>query len=179
MAPKKRTRKPTERERKVAKELAKGVTVPEAGVKAGYSPNYSRTGLYKSIKRPHVQSIFTDALERVFHQKGIGIDEVLIPFVEALGAKVIVKSQQLGDAQETQFPDHAIRMQAAEKIVDLYGGKPREVDAPAEAAKGLVVVIQREGGSATPTTIHVTGRTEIQPTGTAKASALPVKIERA
>lgn len=107
---------------KAAKNLAKGMVVEEALVDAGYSPNTARSHGYKIAKQARLQSIFTDACERIMQKKQKDFDAIVEPYFEALEAKVIVKSQQLGDAQEVDLPDHATRMQAADRIVGLYGG---------------------------------------------------------
>jgi hypothetical protein len=56
-------------------------------------------------------------------RRDLVLDDILEPVFEALNAMVIVKSQQLGDAQEVNLPDHQIRMQASDRLVDLYGGQ--------------------------------------------------------
>lgn len=182
---KKRIIRPSKRAHKLVKELAKGLSVTEAGVKAGYTEHYAKSGLFQSIKRPCIQSAFTDACESVMRERGIGLVHVVKPYFDALDAPLIVKSTQLGDAYKPidpatklPFPDHAIRMTAAEKITELFGGKPRDIEMPAPPAKGLLVIINKEGGTVEAKTIEVHGRTTIQPEGEANPKPLPVKIKR-
>jgi hypothetical protein len=108
-------------------------------VAAGYSPLYVQHQGYKAIKRPCIQSVFTDSCERILAKRQMQFDELVEPYFDGLKAKVIMKSQQLGDAQETEFPDHALRMNAADRLVDLYGGKSREVEMPTEPSKGITI----------------------------------------
>lgn len=167
----------------MARGLAKGLTVPEAGIKAGYSEQFSNTGLYKVVKRPRVQSLFTDACERLMAERGIGMLEVIRPYFDGLTAPLIVKSTQLGDAympiepkSQLPYPDHGIRMDAADRIVNLFGGKPREVDMPAEAAKGLVVIIAKDGVSAEKAAVDITPKATIEARGEGSNPVVPVKI---
>ena len=47
------------------------------------------------------------------------LDDILEPVFDALNAKMIVKSQHLGDAQEVNLLDHQIRMQASDRLGEL------------------------------------------------------------
>src|SRR6266850_8490360 len=128
MAQQKKTKSPKalfnlHRQRATAKNLAKGMKPQEAMDAAGYSPLYVQHQGYKAIKRPCIQSVFTDSCERILAKRHMQFDELVEPYFDGLKAKVIVRSQQLGDAQETEFPDHALRMNAVDRLVDLYGGK--------------------------------------------------------
>jgi hypothetical protein len=162
------------RQRATAQNLAKGMTVEKAMLDAGYSPSYAHDQGYKAIKRPCIQSVFTDSCERILAKRQMQFDELVEPYFDGLKAKVIVKSQQLGDAQETEFPDHALRMNAADRLVDLYGGKPGTIEMPAEQPKGLTIIIQREASAKVPVVVNPTGRTSIIPEGETKHPKLPV-----
>ena len=171
------------RQRATAQNLAKGMTVEKAMLDAGYSPSYAHDQGYKAVKRPCIQSVFTDSCERIMAKRQIQFDEIVEPYFDALVAPLIVKSTQLGDAQvptnpETgdPFPDHAIRMKAAGHLIDLYGGKPREVEMPAAPARGLTIIIRREPTAQAPTVVNPKGLTSIVPTGTTTHPKLPVRF---
>lgn len=117
------------RQRATAENLAKGMGAQEAMVAAGYSPLYVQHQGYKAIKRPCIQSAFTDSCERIMQKRKMHFDELVEPYFDALTAPLIVKSTQLGDAympiepkSQKPYPDHAIRMDAADRLVGLYGG---------------------------------------------------------
>jgi hypothetical protein len=110
------------RQRATAENLAKGMGAQEAMVAAGYSPLYVQHQGYKAIKRPCIQSAFTDSCERIMAKRHLQFDQIVEPYFDALTAKLIVKSSQLGDAQQTDLPDYPLRMNAADRLVDLYGG---------------------------------------------------------
>lgn len=118
-----------QRHLKTAKNVAKGMSPVSAMVEAGYSESYARSHGYAVVKRPYIQSIVTEAVDRVMKQENKEFDAIVRPLVKALDAPLIVKSTQLGDAQipkdpETgePFPDHQTRMAAADRLIDLYGG---------------------------------------------------------
>jgi hypothetical protein len=126
-------------QRATAQNLANGMTVEKAMLVAGYSPSYAHDQGYKAVKRPCIQSVFTDSCKRIMAKRHLQFDELVEPYFDALKAPLIVKSTQLGDAykpidHETQkpFPDHALRMDAADRIVELFGGKliDKEIGSP-------------------------------------------------
>jgi hypothetical protein len=162
------------RQRATQETLAKGMAPQEAMIAAGYSPLYVQHQGYKAIKRPCIQSVFTDSCERILAKRQMQFDELVEPYFDGLKANVIVKSQQLGDAQETEFPDHALRMNAADRLVDLYGGKPREVEMPTEPTKGITIIFQKEASAKVQVVVNPTGRTSIIPEGETKYPKLPV-----
>jgi hypothetical protein len=110
------------RQRATKANLAKGFSTKEAMLAAGYSPLYVQHQGYKAIKRPCIQSAFTDSCERIMAKRHLQFDQIVEPYFDALTAKLIVKSSQLGDAQQTDLPDYPLRMNAADRLVDLYGG---------------------------------------------------------
>ncbi len=110
------------RQRATAENLAKGMGAQEAMVAAGYSPLYVQHQGYKAIKRPCIQSAFTDSCERIMAKWHLQFDQIVEPYFDALTAKLIVKSSQLGNAHQTDLPDYPLRMNAADRLVDLYGG---------------------------------------------------------
>ena len=171
------------RQRKTAENLAKGMKPQEAMIAAGYSPGYAQADGYRMVKRPCVQSVFTDSCERIRQARQLPFDAIVTPYFDALTAPLIVKSTQLGDAYmplepKTQlpYPDHAIRMDAADRIVDLYGGKPREVEMPTEPPKGLTIIFQKEASAKVAVVVNSTGRTSIIPEGETTHPKLPVRF---
>ena len=145
---------------------------------AGYSPSYAHDQGYKAIKRPCIQSVFTDSCERILAKRQMQFDQLVEPYFDGLKAKVIVKSQQLGDAQETEFPDHALRMNAADRLVDLYGGKPGTIEMPAETPKGLTIIFQKEASAKDAVVVNPTGRCSIVPEGETTHPKLPVTFRK-
>jgi hypothetical protein len=169
------------RQRTTAENLAQGMKPQEAMVAAGYSPLYVQHQGYKAIKRPCIQSQFTDSCERIMQKREMQFDEIVEPYFDALKAPLIVKSTQLGDAQVPKdpetgepFPDYRLRMDAADRIVNLYGGKPRDVEMPSEPPKGLTIIFEKESSAKVPVVVNPTGRTSIVPTGETKHPKLPV-----
>lgn len=173
------------RQMATAQNLAKGMTVEKAMLDAGYSPSYAHDQGYKAVKRPCIQSIFTDSCERIMRKRQIQFDEIVEPYFDALKAPLLVKSAQLGDAQLTRnpetgepFPDYGLRMDAADRIVDLFGGKPREVEMPSEPSKGITIIFQKESGAKVAVVVNPTGRTSIIPEGETKHPPLPVTFRK-
>jgi hypothetical protein len=169
------------RQRATAENLAKGMGAQEAMVAAGYSPLYAQHQGYKAIKRPCIQSQFTESCERIMQARRIPFDRMVERYFEALDAPLIVKSTQLGDAympiepkSQQPYPDHALRMDAADRIIDLYGGKPREVEMPTETPKGLTIIFQKESSAKEAVVVNQKDLTRIVPTGETKHPVLPV-----
>jgi hypothetical protein len=167
---------------KIAEGLAKGLTQMQAVLEAGYAASTAQKKAYAIVKRPLVQSALTDTCERILAKRKMQFDEIVEPYFDALNAPLIVKSAQLGDAYmplepKTQkpYPDHAVRMAAADRIVDLYGGKPRDVEMPTEPPpKGLTIIFQKESSAKVAVVVNPTGRTSIIPEGETKYPKLPV-----
>ena len=126
----------------VAKNLAMGMKPEEALIEAGYSPTTARKKAYRVIRHPEVQSLLTESVARVLTEENKKFDDIVRPYVKALGACVVVKSTQLGVASETTIPDHSIRMEAASHLTKLYQPKNAE-DQEEEARKsGPPVILQ-------------------------------------
>ncbi|MBK5280526.1 MAG: hypothetical protein JJE16_00400 [Nitrospiraceae bacterium] len=171
------------RQRATAENLAKGMGAQEAMVAARYSPLYAQHQGYKAIKRPCIRSAFTESCERIFEKRNIPFDRIVERYVDALDAPLIVKSTQLGDAYmplepKTQlpYPDHVIRMNAADRLVELYGGKPRDVEMPTEPPKGITIIIRKEPSAPVAVVVNPKGLTSIVPTGTTTHPKLPVRF---
>jgi hypothetical protein len=169
------------RQRATAENLAKGMKAQEAMVAAGYSKLYAEHQGYKAVKRPGIQSQLTDSFHRIMERRQIQFDEIVEPYFDALKAPLIVKSTQLGDAympiepkSQQPYPDHALRMDAADRIVDLFGGKPRAVEMPPEPPKGITIIFQKESNAKAAVVTNPTGCTSIMPEGETKHPKLPV-----
>ena len=111
-------------QRKVAWGLARGLSKAEALRQAGYAESTIDHKSSQIIRRPRIQSFLTEALERM----GVTTERILQPVVDSLQANVVVKHTESLTAVVTDVPDLALRIQAHDRIVDLYGGKPRDLD---------------------------------------------------
>ncbi len=120
--------------RKVAKGLARGLSGADALRQAGYAESTIDKKGYQIIKRPQTQSFLTDALERL----GVTSEKIMQTLVDGLEAKVVVKSSEALTAKETEVPDLRTRMDAADRIADLYGSKPRAAEASKPAPPSLI-----------------------------------------
>ena len=139
----------------------------------------------QSVKRPLVQSALTDSCERILANRHLQFDEIAEPYFNALKAPLIVKSTHLGNAQVPKdpetgppFPDHALRMNAADRLVDLYGGKPRDVETPKDPPKSITIILRKEASVKTAAVVNPTGRTSIVPEGETKYPALAVRFTK-
>ena len=159
-------------QRKVAEGLAQGMSQRQAVHEAGYSYKTAEKKAYSIVKRPLVLSALTEALER----QGVTFDQILKPVVEALDAKLVVRT--MAGAVKTKLPDHHIRLEAHDRLVKLYGGNPRANEIPPMPSKGLVVIIQKEGSQQVTPTANMTPKTQILPIGEGKNPPLPVRIVR-
>lgn len=128
---------------------------------------------YDIVKRPLVQSALTEALER----QGVTFNRILQPVVDALDATVIART--LAGPVKTNLPDHRIRLEAHDRLVSLYGGTPRASKIPPIPPRGLVVIIQKEGGfSEKKGPLDVGAKTKIEPQGVGGTNPLRVRITR-
>jgi hypothetical protein len=158
---------------KVAEGLARGLNKREAVRQAGYSPMTAEKKAYAIVKRPLVQSALTEALER----QGMTFGRILKPVIHALDATVIDRT--LAGSVQTNLPDQRIRLEAHDRLVRLYGGTPRASEIPPLPPRGLVVIIQKEGGSSEKkAALDVGSRTKIEPQGEGGTTPLRVRITR-
>lgn len=133
----------TKRRRKaVVKNLAKGMSAPEALVAAGYAENSARCDGYRIIKHPEIQSKLTEAVARVLEREKLEFDAIVEPYVKALKAKVVVKNAKDTTAAEVEIPDHALRMEAAAHLTKLYQPKNAEDQEEDSKRNGPPVVYQ-------------------------------------
>jgi hypothetical protein len=189
----KRSQKPQpsrkQRHIQTAKNLAKGLSPVSAMIEAGYSESYARSQGYAVVKRPYVRSIVTDAIEQVLRVQNKEFLDIILPYIDGLHAPVVVKSPTDGTASiavdphtQQTIPDHDVRIKAADRIVALYGGVPKELEIPPLPARGLTVIISKDGGNVQvnrQTNQMTVDRTKIVPTGEAKGDVMPkVRITR-
>jgi hypothetical protein len=113
-AGRKQTRDFDTRQEKFAAGIALGKTKVAAALDAGYAPSTALKKSYAIVK----------------------------PIVDGLDAKLRVKT--LAGVIETEWPDHRIRGENADRAIRLLGGIPRETEMPAPARPGLIVIIGRE-----------------------------------
>lgn len=160
---------------KIAEGLARGLSKREAVRQAGYSSMTAEKKAYAIVKRPLVQSALTEAIKR----QGMTLERILKPVIDALHANVVVRSQRLGSAHETPFPDHDLRIRAADLLISLYGGAPKAVEIPPQPSKGLVVIIRKDGAPAEQQKpVDVTPQTKIEPQRERRTPPLDVRIAR-
>ena len=84
-----------------------------------------------------------------------------------------------GPKTQKPYPDHALRMEAAGHLIDLHGGKPREVEMPSEPTKGITINFYKESSAKVAVVVNPTGRTSIIPEGETKHPKLPVTFVKA
>lgn len=137
------------RQEAVARNLAVGMKPEEALFQAGYSQTTARKRAYQVVQHPVIQSILTESCERVLKKRQKSIDDLLMPFVEALKAPLIVKSARSGkvlipkDAETGQpFPDHRVRMKAGEHLMSLYCPPNAQADTQDNGTRKFPVELQ-------------------------------------
>lgn len=169
-------------EAKFKKHLAEGMK-PRAAMKvAGYADSTIHSSMRRTLDRPLIKSALTEAAMELLAEEKQEFKDIVRPFVEGLKAPVIVKSQTEGIATiavdpDTQkvIPDIPTRMDAAKHLVNLFGGFPKESEMPAPPAKGLTVIINRDG----PVEVNqdnrsvTVDRTRIEPTGEDTGDTMP------
>lgn len=141
----------SQRQRKTLQIMASGESVGAAMAKAGYSPYYVHNGAHQFLKRPLVQSLFTEEIRKALEGKNKAFGAMVAPYIDALDAQIIVKSTTEGIAcvakdlfTQEVLPDHRIRMEAADKLIALHGGVPKEVDMPKPPQPGMTIIIARD-----------------------------------
>lgn len=140
-----------QRQRKAVRAMAHGVPKNKAMIDAGYSPYYAHTDAHRFLQRPLVQSLLTKEIQKALEGKNKAFGAMVAPYIDALDAPIIVKSATEGiaciakdpDTQEI-LPDHRIRMEAADKLIALHGGVPKEVEIPPPPQPGMTIIIARD-----------------------------------
>lgn len=108
------------RQAAAATNLAQGMNTEEALVDAGYSPITARKNGYAIVREPYIQSILTESCQRIMHKRQIDFDGILEPLFDALKANIVIKVARRGKAVQTNVVDHATRMEATGRLVDLH-----------------------------------------------------------
>lgn len=67
------------RQKATAKNLASGMSPEATMVEAGYSETYARSHGYAVVKRPYIQSIVTEAVDRVMKEQNKEFDAIVRP----------------------------------------------------------------------------------------------------
>lgn len=168
------------RQEKAAKLKAKGMESNTALLKAGYSKTYVAVHGGRILQRPMFRSMFTDLIEEGLRKRNKEFQGVVDPYLDGLDAVVVVKSQTEGIATlavdpETRLPipDHDIRIKAADRIIGLYGGVPKESEIPPEPQPGMTIIINKDGGAVQVNQQTVVDRTKIEPTGEETLPPMP------
>ena len=108
-----------------------GNSPTEAARKAGYSSKSAARTASKLMKLPHIKDAMTLNLDKI----GITYQKALQPIADALQATKIVTTKD-GEAYNSGIPDHAVRLNAATKALQILTlinkEKPRQ---PKEAKK--------------------------------------------
>ena len=126
------------RQKRAVKFRLKGHSKQRAAKLAGYKANGAAI-----FARPLVQSALTQAMQK----QGITLGKLVKPIKDALGANKVVVF--MGKAEETDIPDHQIRLEAAELGISLHGGLPKQVELPPAPQEPLTVIFESEGHART------------------------------
>ena len=121
------------KERKLVQGVLQGKSVRQAAKEAGYAESTANVKSYGILKRPRVQSLLTDALERA----GITPDRLAHVLAEGLQATKVIKTQ---DGRK-EVPDHRIRLEAYEQATKAYGFVPKSQELPEPPLPDLIVNI--------------------------------------
>lgn len=141
---------------KLVKGLLAGQRPKEAAKAAGYAAGPGSSSVYEIIKRPYVQSLLTDAINRA----GIGPDDLAMVVKEGLGAVKVFNTKH-GPIVLADQPDHDARFAAYDRITNAFGLVPHKTEMPGATAPGLTVNISQSGGPpAKPTEIDPTAPSE-------------------
>ena len=117
-----------------------GKTKVQVALDAGYARSTAYKSSFAMIERPQVKTFLTEA----FLAKGLTSDKMIQPVLDGYEAKVKVFNRKVGGFVLTDEPDHDIRLKAYGRAVAAFGVIPREVEMPAPARPGLIVIIGRE-----------------------------------
>ena len=132
------------RERKLIAGVAAGKSDIQAAKDAGYATSTAEKKASAMLRRPLVQSELTKALERLGHT----MESIVRPIADALKARKSYVHPRAG-LLESRFPDHAIRLAAADRAIRLLGGIPKVGDS-IPSASGLNLFVSVESGQRPP-----------------------------
>ena len=121
------------KERKLVQGVLQGKSVRQAAKEAGYAESTANVKSYGILKRPRVQSLLTDALERA----GITPDRLAHVLADGLLATKVIKTQD----GWREVPDHRIRLEAYEQATRAYGFVPKSQELPEPPLPDLKVNI--------------------------------------
>lgn len=111
--------RPTQRHKRLAAEVIenarreKPLTKKELLVLSGYSPS--------TIEATPFKPFTSQGFQLALREAGVTEDKMSRVIGEAMDAKVVTTFH--GHAQESDAPDHAIRLRAADQLADLTGAK--------------------------------------------------------
>ena len=128
------------RERKFVAGVAEGKSLTQAAKDAGYAKSTAEKKTSAILSRPLVKSELTKALELC----GVKFADIVRPIADALKARKSYAHPKAG-LLESGFPDHAIRLAAADRAIRLLGGIPK-VGETIPAASGLNLFISVDNG---------------------------------
>jgi len=101
-----------------AAEKGEDVTRTELVRRAGYAP---------SVANAHVGRVWDSrGVQEALAKVGVTPEKVMKVLDDAMVAKVVTVFH--GDARETDAPDHAIRLRAADQIADVVGLKKMTIE---------------------------------------------------
>ena len=128
------------RERKFVAGVVEGKSLTQAAKDAGYAISTAEKKSFAILRRPLVQSELTKALEAC----GVKFADILRPIADALKARKSYVHPKAG-LLESGFPDHAIRLAAADRAIRLLGGIPK-VGESTPSASGLNLFVSVDNG---------------------------------
>ena len=132
------------RERKLIAGVAAGKSDIQAAKDAGYANSTAEKKASAILNRPLVKSELTKALEAC----GVKMADIMRPIADALKARKSYVHPKAG-LLESGFPDHAIRLAAADRAIRLMGGIPK-VGGSTPSASGLNLFISVDNGQRPP-----------------------------
>ena len=124
-----------QRERKFIAGFVAGKSLTQAAKDAGYAKSTAEKKASAILNRPLVRSELTKALEHLGHT----MESIVRPIADALKARKSYVHPRAG-LLESRFPDHAIRLAAADRAIRLLGGIPK-VGESTPSASGLNLFI--------------------------------------
>ena len=132
------------RERRFVAGVAEEKSLTQAAKDAGYAKSTAEKKASAILNRPLVKSELTKALEAC----GVKMADIMRPIADALKARKSYVHPKAG-LLESGFPDHAIRLAAADRAIRLMGGIPK-VGGSTPSASGLNLFISVDNGQRPP-----------------------------
>jgi len=131
----KKHRSLTTREREFLKRRAAGLTLEEAAIAAGYSPNYAQQAGSQAMER--IREKAPDLFTRVGLDDESYILKHLVPLLEATEVKVFCYNGKL--IYSKPLAALTIRARMVELIAELKGMKVKEQEKPRSGVKVLIL----------------------------------------